>query len=312
MSLRIAFMGTPDFSVTVLAEILGAGHEVVAVYSQPPRKAGRGLSEQPGAVHRFAIDAGLIVRTPLSLKGADEQEAFAALDIDVAVVVAYGLILPKAILNAPRKGCLNLHASLLPRWRGAAPIQRAIMAGDDETGVMVMQMDEGLDTGPVLLSEHVAIAPTATAGSLHDDLSSVGASLMVRALAALSRDTLVAVPQTEVGVTYAKKIEKEEARVDWTRPARDLDCHIRGLTPFPGAFFEVTRGDTKTRIKILRAMPVDQSGASGTVMSLTDGITIACGEGALRISELQRAGKGPMSTSDFLRGFDLAIGERLA
>ena len=312
MSLRIAFMGTPDFSVTVLAEILGAGHEVVAVYSQPPRKAGRGLVEQPGAVHRFAADAGLTVRTPLSLKGADEQAAFAALDIDVAVVVAYGLILPKAILDAPRKGCLNLHASLLPRWRGAAPIQRAIMAGDDETGVMVMQMDEGLDTGPVLLAEHVPIAPTSTAGSLHDDLSSVGASLMVRALAALSRDTLVAVPQTEVGVTYAKKIKKEEARVDWARPARDLDCHIRGLTPFPGAFFEVTRGDTKTRIKILRAVPVEKTGASGTVLSLTDGITIACGEGALRISELQRAGKGPMSADDFLRGFDLTQGERLA
>tara|TARA_R110000868_G_scaffold125417_5_gene331359 strand:+ start:6674 stop:7612 length:939 start_codon:yes stop_codon:yes gene_type:complete len=312
LSLRIAFMGTPDFSVTVLAEILGAGHEVVAVYSQPPRKAGRGLVEQPGAVHRFAADAGLTVRTPLSLKGADEQAAFAALDIDVAVVVAYGLILPKAILDAPRKGCLNLHASLLPRWRGAAPIQRAIMAGDDETGVMVMQMDEGLDTGPVLLAEHVPIAPTSTAGSLHDDLSSVGASLMVRALAALSRDTLVAVPQTEVGVTYAKKIKKEEARVDWARPARDLDCHIRGLTPFPGAFFEVTRGDTKTRIKILRAVPVEKTGASGTVLSLTDGITIACGEGALRISELQRAGKGPMSADDFLRGFDLTQGERLA
>lgn len=311
MSLRIAFMGTPDFSVTVLAEILGAGHEVVAVYSQPPRKAGRGMSEQPGAVHRFALDAGLTVRTPLSLKGADEQQAFADLDIDVAVVVAYGLILPKPILDAPRKGCLNLHASLLPRWRGAAPIQRAIMAGDAETGVMVMQMDEGLDTGPVLLAEHVAITSDATSGSLHEGLSSVGASLMVRALAALSRDTLVAVPQEELGVTYAKKIEKDEARVDWTRSARELDCHIRGLTPFPGAFFEVTRGDTKTRIKILRATPVADAGASATVLSLTDGITIACGEGALRITELQRAGKGPMSASDFLRGFDLTQGERL-
>ncbi|MGV8995669.1 MAG: methionyl-tRNA formyltransferase [Parvibaculaceae bacterium] len=311
MSLRIAFMGTPDFSVTVLSELMAAGHEIVAVYSQPPRKSGRGMTETPGPVHRFAADAGLAVRTPKSLKSAEEQQAFADLDLDVAVVVAYGLILPKAVLDAPRMGCLNLHASLLPRWRGAAPIQRAIMAGDKETGVMVMQMDVGLDTGPVLLAEHMPITPTTNAGALHDGLSHVGASLMVRALAALSRGSLVAAQQSDVGVTYAHKIEKEEARIDWTRAATELDCHIRGLTPFPGAFFEVTRGDQITRIKVLRAEPVSAKGEVGQVLSLDNGITIACGDGALRISELQRAGKGPMKAEDFLRGFALVQGERL-
>ena len=311
MTLRIAFMGTPDFSVTVLSELLAAGHEIAAVYSQPPRKAGRGMSEQPSPVHKFAEEAGLTVRTPLSLKSAAEQQAFADLALDIAIVVAYGLILPKAILEAPRLGCLNLHASLLPRWRGAAPIQRAIMAGDRETGVMVMQMDEGLDTGPVLLAEHVAIGPTTTAGSLHDELSKVGASLMVRALSALERGTLAATPQPEEGVTYASKISKEEARIDWTRPASELDYHIRGLTPFPGAFFEVKRDKVTTRIKVLRAEPVAAKGAVGEVLSIKDGITIACGEGALRISELQRAGKGPMKADDFLRGFAFEPGERL-
>ena len=308
MSLRIAFMGTPDFSVPVLSELLGAGHEIAAVYSQPPRKAGRGMSEQPSPVHRFAESQGLSVRTPASLKSSDEQQDFADLNLDVAVVVAYGLILPKPILAAPRLGCLNLHASLLPRWRGAAPIQRAIMAGDTETGVMVMQMDAGLDTGPVLLAEHVPIGPAATSGSLHDELSRIGASLMVRALAALERGSLHAAPQAEEGVTYARKIEKDEARIDWSRPARDLDCHIRGLTPLPGAFFEVG----STRVKILRAMPVDGNGAPGEVISLDGGITIACGGGALKLVELQRAGKGPMKANDFLRGFPLKKGERLA
>jgi len=311
LSLRIAFMGTPDFSVTVLSELMAAGHEIVAVYSQPPRKSGRGMAETPGPVHRFARDAGIMVRTPKSLNSAEEQQAFADLDLDVAVVVAYGLILPQAILDAPRMGCLNLHASLLPRWRGAAPIQRAIMAGDAETGVMVMQMDAGLDTGPVLLAEHMPITPTTTAGALHDGLSQVGASLMVRALSALSRGSLVATEQSDQGVTYAHKIEKEEARIDWTRNASELDCHIRGLTPFPGAFFEVTRGDLITRIKVLRAEPVGAKGHAGEVLSLEGGITIACGEGALRIAELQRAGKGPMKADDFLRGFALARGERL-
>ncbi|HEY4344587.1 MAG TPA: methionyl-tRNA formyltransferase [Parvibaculum sp.] len=308
MSLRIAFMGTPEFSVPVLSELIGAGHEVAAVYSQPPRKAGRGMTEQPSPVHRFAESHGLAVRTPVSLKSLEEQQAFADLNLDVAIVVAYGLILPKPVLDAPRLGCLNLHASLLPRWRGAAPIQRAIMAGDTETGVMVMQMDVGLDTGPVLLAEHVPIAPTSTAGSLHDDLSQIGASLMVRALAALSRGTLQAKPQPDDGVTYAKKIEKDEARIEWSRSARDLDFHIRGLTPFPGAFFEAA----STRVKILRATLAAGKGAAGEILSLDGGITIACGDGALKLTKLQRAGKGPMNAADFLRGFPLKKGERLA
>ena len=310
--LRLAFMGTPDFSVPVLAEIIAAGHEVVAVYSQPPRKAGRGMTEQPSPVHRFAEEHGIPVFTPASLKGAEEQRAFAALDLDVAVVVAYGLILPQPLLEAPRLGCLNLHASLLPRWRGAAPIQRAIMAGDAETGVMVMQMEQGLDTGPVLLAERVAIAPGETAGSLHDRLSLVGASAMVRALAALSRGALEARPQPADGVTSAAKIGKAEARIDWSRPARELDCHIRGLTPSPGAFFEVMRGSERIRIKILRARPVDRTGKPGEILAAGDTITIACGQGALEIAELQRAGKAPVGARDFLRGFPLGPGERVA
>lgn len=307
-ALRIAFMGTPDFSVPVLAEILAAGHEVVAVYSQPPRKAGRGMAEKKSPVHAFAEENGIEVRTPLSLKSEEEQAAFAALDLDVAVVVAYGLLLPVPVLEAPRHGCLNLHASLLPRWRGAAPIQRAIMAGDKETGVMVMQMEKGLDTGPVLLAEHVPIGPEATAGSLHDELSRRGAGLMVRALAALSKGALTAKAQGEDGVTYAHKIEKAEARIDWSRSARDLDCHIRGLTPFPGAYFEMERKGKRERVKVLRAKPVEGKGAPGTII---EGLTVACGEGALRVLEVQRAGKAPVSAEEFLRGFPLEKGERL-
>ncbi len=310
--LRLAFMGTPEFSVPVLAEILGAGHEVVAVYSQPPRKAGRGLAEQLSPVHRFAAEHSLPVFTPASLKGEAEQQAFAALDLDVAVVVAYGLILPKPVLDAPRMGCLNLHASLLPRWRGAAPIQRAIMAGDTETGVMIMQMEQGLDTGPVLLAERVAIAADDTSGSLHDRLSHIGASLMLRALAALSRGALEAAPQPETGVTYAAKIGKAEARIDWSRPARDLDAHIRGLTPAPGAFFEIARGNETVRVKIRRARPVGNSGKPGEVLAAADTIVVACGEGALEITELQRAGKSPVGAREFLRGFPLSAGESLA
>lgn len=312
MTLRLAFMGTPDFAMPVLAELLAAGHEIAAVYTQPPRKAGRGMAEQPSPVQRFAEGHGLAVRTPVSLKGGEEQAAFAALDLDAAIVVAYGLILPKPVLDAPRLGCLNLHASLLPRWRGAAPIQRAIMAGDTETGVMVMQMDEGLDTGPVLLAERVVIGPETTAGGLHDRLSHIGASLMLRALAALERGSLAAAPQSAGGATYARKIGKEEARIDWSRPAAALDCHVRGLTPFPGAFFEAPRNGESVRIKVLRAMPAGGKGAPGEVLSLDDGITVACGEGALRIVELQRAGRAPMKADEFLRGFPLRPGERLA
>jgi len=312
--LRLAFMGTPDFAVPVLSEILGQGHDVACVYTQPPRKAGRGQAERPSPVQAFAESMGLPVRTPESLRNAEEKEAFAALELDAAVVVAYGLILPKAILEAPEHGCLNLHASLLPRWRGAAPIQRAIMAGDSETGVMVMQMEKGLDTGPILLAERVAITPTTTAGSLHDQLSQVGATLMSRALAALSRGGLDATPQPSEGVTYAEKIDKAEARVDWRRCAQELDRHIRGLTPFPGAYFEAPLpaergGAGKTeRIKIIRARPIEgmQDAAPGTV--LDDALTVACGEGALELLQVQRAGKGAVDAQAFLRGFALLKG----
>ncbi|MFP3945232.1 MAG: methionyl-tRNA formyltransferase [Alphaproteobacteria bacterium] len=308
MTLRLAFMGTPDFAVPTLAELLAAGHEIAAVYTRPPRPAGRGHKPKPSPVHAFAEAHGLPVRTPASLKGAEEQEAFTALDPDVAVVAAYGLILPKPVLDTPRHGCLNLHASLLPRWRGAAPIQRAIMAGDEETGVMVMQMEEGLDTGPVLLAERVPIAPDETAGSLHDTLARIGATLMVRALAALERDALTPTPQPEEGVTYARKVTKEESRIDWSRPAAELDPVIRGLTPHPGAFFELTDTNGRTvRLKVLRARPVEGGGAPGTILQ---GLTVACGEGALKIEEVQPAGKRPMSAEEFLRGFRPAEGAR--
>lgn len=309
MTLRLAFMGTPDFAVPTLAELLGAGHDIASVYTRRPRKAGRGMGERRSPVHEFAEAHGLEVCTPRTLKGAADRQAFSDLDLDVAVVVAYGLILPRPVLDAPRLGCLNLHASLLPRWRGAAPIQRAVMAGDKETGIMVMQMEEGLDTGPILLGERVPIGPETTAGSLHDDLARIGASLMVRALAALERGALEATPQAVDGAIYADKIGKSEARIDWTRPADELDCHIRGLTPFPGAYFEVSRNGKSTRIKIVRARPVQASGMPGEVL---DGeLTVACGSGALRLFELQREGKAPMTAEEFLRGFDLPVGSRL-
>ncbi len=305
--LRIGFMGTPDFSVGVLAALVEAGHELVAVYSQPPRKAGRGMELQKSPVHLFAEDRGIEVRTPKSLKGEEEQQAFADLKLDIAIVVAYGLLLPKPILEAPRLGCLNLHASLLPRWRGAAPIQRAIMAGDTQTAVMVMQMDEGLDTGAVLGTERIAITAEMTASSLHDDLAKIGAPLMVQTLAKLAADEVTPVEQSEDGVTYAKKIDKAEARIDWSRSAADLDCHIRGLSPFPGAYFEIIRKGKPERVKVLRAQPAAGTGAPGT--ALDDALTIACGDGALRLLEVQRAGKGRATAEEFLRGFPLAKGE---
>ena len=313
MSLTLAFMGTPDFAVPTLAGLLAAGHKVGAVYSQPPRKAGRGMAAQKSPVHQFAEAQGLIVRTPLSLKDETESRAFAALNLDAAVVVAYGLILPRPILAAPRLGCFNLHASLLPRWRGAAPIQRAIMAGDQETGVMVMQMEEGLDTGPILLAERIAIGPETTAGGLHDELARLGAALMVRALGELERGTLTATPQAAEGVTYASKIAKAEARIDWTRSAAELDAHIRGLSPAPGAFFELARDGKPVRVKVLRAKSVTGSGAANGVPGqvLDDQLTIACGQGALQLLDLQRAGKAPMSALDFLRGLPIAKGERV-
>jgi methionyl-tRNA formyltransferase len=308
----VIFMGTPDFSVPALSEIVAAGHQVVAVYSQPPRPAGRGMSEKPSPVHRFAEQAGLPVFTPRSLRSADAQDRFRAHGADVAVVVAYGLILPKPILGAPTHGCLNLHASALPRWRGAAPIQRAIMAGDTEAAAMVMQMDEGLDTGPVCLAQQVPIGPNTTAGELHDRLAVEGADLLVRALAALSRGSLTATPQAEDGVTYAAKIDKAEARIDFARPAAEVHNLIRGLSPFPGAWFtrEVGGGKPAERIKVLRSELASGDGAPGTVLE-GPGLTIACGDGAVRLVQVQRAGKKPVDADAFLRGANIATGSHL-
>ena len=300
MTLKVVFMGTPDFSAPVLAEIIGQGHEVVAVYSRAPKPAGRGMALRPSPVHALADRFSIPVFTPKTLRTPEATETFRSHGADVAVVVAYGLILPKDILDAPAFGCLNLHASLLPRWRGAAPIQRAIMAGDRETGVMVMKMDEGLDTGPIAMAERVAIGPDMTAGELHDRLSRVGADLMSRALAALSRDSLTFQPQAEAGVIYAHKIDKAESRIDWSRPAGEVHNHIRGLSPFPGAYFEADFGHGPERVKALRSTVVAGAGAPGAL--LDDELTIACGEGAVRLVELQRAGKGAMRAADFLRG----------
>jgi methionyl-tRNA formyltransferase len=303
MSLRLAFMGTPAFAVPTLAELIGAAHDIVCVYTQPPRPKGRGLSEEKSPVHRFADSAGIPVRTPVSFKSPEEQEAFAGLQLDAAVVVAYGLLLPRAILQAPKLGCINLHGSLLPRWRGAAPIQRAIMACDSETGVMAMKMEEGLDTGPVLMSERIPIGRK-TYGEVHDELARLGADLMGRAMGALERGGVEPMPQAAEGVTYAKKIDKVETRIDWTRPSRALDCMIRGLSPAPGAWFE-GKGE---RIKLLFAEPVSGKGSPGEVLR---DFSIACGEGALKPVTVQRAGRGPADWTAFLRGFALTAGERV-
>jgi len=305
MPLRLAFMGTPDFAVPTLAELLAQGHDIAAVYSQPPRPKGRGMALEPSSVHQFAQKAGLPVRHPVSLKGEAEQAEFAALDLDAAIVVAYGLLLPKPILEAPRLGCFNLHASLLPRWRGAAPIQRAVMAGDEETGVMVMQMEEGLDTGPVLMAERVKIGRK-TSGELTAELSRLGADLMVRALGALERGAVTPQRQADAGVTYARKITKDEARIDWSKSAAEIDAHIRGLAPSPGAFTEA-KGE---RLKILSALPVKDRGEAGEV--ITDDLTVACGEGALRLLKVQRAGKGVMEARELLKGFPLPSGTRFS
>lgn len=318
MALRVVFMGTPDFPVPTLRAISEAGHEIVAVYTQPPRAAGRrGLELTPSPVHREAGRLGIPVFTPLSLKGPDEQEAFRALNADVAVVVAYGLLLPRAILDAPRFGCLNGHASLLPRWRGAAPIQRAIMAGDTETGVMVMRMEEGLDTGPVALTHSTEIGADMTAGALHDALMPACAALMVEALAKLEAGTLGFTPQPEDGALYAKKIDKAETRVDWSRPAREVHNHIRGLSPFPGAWCEFGTGAKPERLKLLRSTLAKGGGAQvagsagpGTV--LDDELTIACGTGAVRLVEVQRAGSRAVSAGEFVRGSRLAAGAKLS
>ncbi|MGB3316199.1 MAG: methionyl-tRNA formyltransferase [Albidovulum sp.] len=293
--MRVVFMGTPEFSVPVL-EALHAAHEVLCVYCQPPRPAGRGKKDRPSPVQARAEALGLPVRHPVSLKGAEAQAEFAALQADVAVVVAYGLILPKAVLDAPAQGCLNIHASLLPRWRGAAPIHRAIMEGDAETGICIMQVEAGLDTGPVLLCEATGIGAGETTADLHDRLSTVGARLIVEALGRLG--DLVPEAQAEAGVTYAAKIDKAEARVDWSRPATEVDRLIRGLSPFPGAWCDIA-GE---RVKLLRSHLATGEGAPGKVLS---GFTIACGDGAVEITEAQREGKRPMPVAEVLRGLIL-------
>jgi len=300
MTFRIAFFGTPDFAVPTLTEILGQGHEVVAAYSQPPRPAGRGMAERKSPVHVAADRFGIPVHTPRTLRNADETARLAALEPDVAVVVAYGLLLPRDVLDVPAAGCLNLHASLLPRWRGAAPVARAIMAGDAETGVEVMRMEEGLDTGPVAMAERVAIGPDVTAGELSERLALLGADLMARALAALSRGGLSFTPQSAEGATYAKKIDKAEARIDWSLPADLVHNHIRGLSPFPGAWFEADFGKGAERIKVLRSTRAEGSGIPGTV--LDGGLAVACGTGAIRLTEVQRAGKQPVKAEAFLAG----------
>lgn len=298
--MRIVFMGTPDFSVPVLEALVQAGHDVVCAYSQPPRPAGRGKKDRPSPVQAKAEALGIPVRHPVSLKTPDAQSEFAALEADVAVVAAYGLLLPQAVLDAPKRGCLNIHASLLPRWRGAAPIHRAIMAGDAKTGVCIMQMEAGLDTGPVLLREEIEIGAEETTGALHDRLSALGAHAVVAALAQL--DDLTPVTQPEDGVTYAAKIDKAEARVDWTQPAADVDRLIRGLSPFPGAWSECEG----TRVKFLGSRVVKGQGAPGGV--LDDALTVACAEGAVQLTRLQKAGSRAQDAAEFLRGWPIAKG----
>ena len=309
MPLRLIFMGTPDFAVPTLAEIVGHGHDVAAVYTRAAKPAGRGMEPKPTPVEREARRLGLSVHTPATLRTPEAVAAFKAHSADAAVVVAYGLILPKPVLEAVPLGCFNLHASLLPRWRGAAPINRAIMAGDRETGVMVMKMEEGLDTGPIAMAERVPIPPDMTAGQVHDALARLGADLMVRALAALERSSLTFTPQPADGVTYASKLTNDETRIDWSRPAQAVHDHIRGLSPFPGAWCELAIDGKPTRLKVLRTTVVAGSGTPGTLID--DALTIACGEGAVRILELQRAGRQAMKAEDFLRGQALPRGMTL-
>jgi methionyl-tRNA formyltransferase len=310
MPLRLIFMGTPDFAVPTLLALSGAGHEIAAVYTRAAKPAGRGMELQPTPVEREATRLGLRVLTPATLKTPEAQAEFAAFKADAAVVVAYGLILPKAVLEAPRLGCFNVHASLLPRWRGAAPINRAVMTGDHESGVTIMRMDEGLDTGAMVMREVLPIGDDMTAGELHDALARFGAALMPRALAAAEGGTLVLTPQPNEGVTYAAKIAKAETRIDWTKPWREVHNHIRGLSPFPGAWFELGG----VRIKALRTTKGQgqktQNAAPGTV--LDDRLTIACGDGAIRLAQVQRAGKQPMLAEEFLRGTPVKAGARLS
>ncbi|EJJ30317.1 methionyl-tRNA formyltransferase [Rhizobium sp. CF142] len=310
MSLRIVFMGTPDFSVPTLRLLVEAGHQIVAVYTQPPRPGGRrGLDLQKSPVHQAAELLGLPVFTPVNFKDPEERERFRALGADVGVVVAYGLLLPEAILTGTRYGCYNGHASLLPRWRGAAPIQRAIMAGDEKTGMMVMKMDKGLDTGDVALTREVEIGPNMTAGELHDRLMQTGAKAMAEAMVKLEMDDLPLTPQPAEGVLYAAKIDKAETRIDFSRDAKDVHNHIRGLAPFPGAWFELESNGKAERVKVLGSELAAGEGAAGAL--LTDGLVVACGAGAVRLTKLQKAGGKPLAAADFLRGTPLAAGTRL-
>ena len=304
--MRIVFMGTPDFAVPALQALLKVGHDIVAVYTQPPRAAGRGMALRKSPVHEAAEAAGLTVLTPEKLKSKEDQARFAAFEADAAVVVAYGIILPEPVLEATKRGLFNIHASLLPRWRGAAPINRAVMAGDPETGVAIMRVTEGLDAGPVCLVERVKIGPEMTAGELHDALAPLGAELMVKALAALENGTLQCRAQHDEAATYAPKLDNKETRINWRLLARDVHDRIRGLSPFPGAWFEIDQGGKRERVKALGSVVAEGEGAPGTV--LDDRLTVACGEGAVRLTAVQRAGRKPVSAEAFLRGVDLKPG----
>ncbi|HUL89372.1 MAG TPA: methionyl-tRNA formyltransferase [Pseudolabrys sp.] len=306
MPLRLIFMGTPDFAVPTLIELAARGHDIAAVYTRAPKPAGRGMDMQHTPVEREARQLALTVNTPRSLKDGEAQEIFRAYNADAAVVVAYGLILPKPILEAPRLGCFNVHASLLPRWRGAAPINRAIMAGDPDSGITIMKMDEGLDTGAMAMAERQPIGPDMTAGELHDALSRLGADLMLRVLAAADRGSLQLTPQPQAGVTYAEKISKNETRIDWEKPWKQVHDHIRGLSPFPGAWFELDG----VRVKVLRSTRGESSGPPGIL--LDNRLTVACGRGAVQLVQVQRAGKHPMNADEFLRGTPVPAGTRVA
>ncbi len=308
--MRLAFLGTPDFAVVSLAALIEAGHEIVCVYSQPPAPRGRGQALQPSPVHAFAEKHGLTVRTPRSMKAEEEIAAFAALELDAAVVVAFGQILKRGVLEAPRLGCFNLHGSLLPRWRGAAPIQRAVMAGDPVTGVQVMRMSEGLDEGPVIATATTPIGPEDTAGTVHDRLARLGADLLVATLPEIASGQAVETPQAEDGVTYARKISAEEARIDWSRPAEEVDRQIRGLSPFPGAWFMAPSERGPVRVKALLSRVEAGEGAPGA--ALDERLLIACGRGAVRLLEAQREGRGRQDAGTFLRGFAVPTGAVMA
>lgn len=310
--MRIIFMGTPEFSVATLTALIDAGHDIVCVYTQPPRPAGRrGLELKPSPVHMVAEQNNIEVRTPTSLKSAEEQQKFATLNADVAMVVAYGLLLPRAILESPKLGCYNGHASLLPRWRGAAPIQRAIMAGDTQTAMMIMKMEEGLDTGPYALVEKLMINPSTTAGTLHDELMSVSGPLAARAMELLEQDRLELTEQPTEGVTYAKKIDKAETRIDFEKPGIQVHQHIMGLSPFPGAWLEIGEGKKAARVKVLSSKYIDNVDSLPAGTALDDELTIACGSGAIQLLRLQKAGSKPMNANDFLRGNPISKGTQL-